>query len=99
MKKEVKIGIYALLIFLGSWAGIRFLSGADIFGRSDVYYAYYDNASGLQAASSIVIRGVKVGNVSEIAISPEDPTPRPPACSTSPACLCTVMAALWLSLL
>lgn len=74
MKKEVKIGIYALLIFLGSWAGIRFLSGADIFGRSDVYYAYYEDASGLQTASSIVIRGVKVGQVSEIAISPEDPT-------------------------
>lgn len=74
MKKEVKIGIYALLIFLGAWAGIRFLSGADIFGRSDVYYAYYDNTNGLQAASSVVIRGVKVGNVSSVSISAQDPT-------------------------
>ena len=74
MKKEVKIGIYALLIFLGSWAGIRFLSGADIFGRNNVFYAYYDDASGLQNASSVVIRGVKVGQVSSVAISPEDPT-------------------------
>jgi hypothetical protein len=63
MKKEVKIGIYALLIFLGSWAGIRFLSGADIFGRNNVFYAYYDDASGLQNASSVVIRGVNsIGN-------------------------------------
>ena len=45
MKKEVKIGIYALVIFLSAWAGVRFLSGVDIFGRTDVYYAYYDNAS------------------------------------------------------
>ena len=74
MKKEVKIGIYALLIFLGSWAGIRFLSGADIFGRNNVFYAYYDDASGLQNASSVVIRGVKVGQVSSVVISPEDPT-------------------------
>ena len=74
MKKEVKIGIYALLIFLGSWAGIRFLSGADIFGRNNVFYAYYDDASGLQNSSSVVIRGVKVGQVSSVAISPEDPT-------------------------
>ncbi|MBE6193479.1 MAG: MCE family protein [Rikenellaceae bacterium] len=74
MKKEVKIGIYALLIFLASWAGIRFLSGADIFGRSDLYYAYYDDASGLQNASSVVIRGVKVGQVSSVTISADDPT-------------------------
>ena len=74
MKKEVKIGIYALLIFLGAWAGIRFLSGADIFGRRDTYYAYYDDASGLQNASTVVIRGVKVGQVSSVTISPDDPT-------------------------
>ncbi|MBQ9138150.1 MAG: MCE family protein [Alistipes sp.] len=73
-KKEVKIGIYALLIFFGSWAGIRFLSGADIFGRSNAYYAYYDNASGLQVASQVVIRGVKVGQVSAVGIYDQDPT-------------------------
>ena len=74
MKKEVKIGIYALLIFFGSWAGIRFLSGADIFGRNNMYYAYYDDASGLQNASSIVVRGVKVGQVSSVSISADDPS-------------------------
>ena len=74
MKKEVKIGIYALLIFLGAWAGIRFLSGVDIFGRTYAYYAYYDNASGLQSASAVVIRGVKVGQVSSVAVSANDPS-------------------------
>ena len=74
MKKEVKIGIYALLIFLGAWAGIRFLSGADIFGRTNTYYVYYDNASGLQNAAAVVIRGVKVGQVSNIAIAADEPT-------------------------
>ena len=74
MKKEVKIGIYALLIMFGAWAGIRFLSGADIFGRSDEYFAYYDDASGLQSASSVFIRGVKIGQVSSVEIAPEDPS-------------------------
>lgn len=74
MKKEVKIGIYALLIFLGAWAGIRFLSGADIFGRTNTFYAYYSDASGLQTASNVVVRGVKVGQVASVAIAPEDPT-------------------------
>ena len=74
MKKEVKIGIYALLIFLGAWAGIRFLSGADIFGRTNTYYVYYDNASGLQNAAAVVIRGVKVGQVSNITIAADEPS-------------------------
>lgn len=74
MKKEVKIGIYALLIFLGAWAGIRFMSGADIFGRSNEYFAYYEDASGLQTASAVVIRGVKVGQVTSVVISPQDPS-------------------------
>lgn len=74
MKKEVRIGIYSLIIFLGAWAGIRFLSGADIFGRTHTYYVYYDNASGLQNASEVVIRGVKVGQVSTVAICESDPS-------------------------
>ena len=74
MKKDVKIGMYALLIFLGAWAGIRFLSGADIFGRTHTYYVYYDNASGLQNASAVVIRGVKVGQVSNVAIAEDEPS-------------------------
>ena len=74
MKKEVRIGIVSLVIFLGAWAGIRFLSGADIFGRTNSYYVYYDNANGLQNASQVVIRGVKVGQVVDIAIAESDPT-------------------------
>lgn len=73
MKKEVKIGIYAVVIILASWAGIRFLSGIDIFGRNASYYAYYEQAPGLETASSVVIRGVKVGQVSEVAVEPEHP--------------------------
>lgn len=74
MKKEIKIGVYALLIFLGAWAGVRFLSGADIFGRTYSYYVYYDDASGLQTASQVVIRGVKVGQVTSIYVAPDEPT-------------------------
>lgn len=66
--------MYALPIFLGAWAGIRFLSGADIFGRTHTYYVYYDNASGLQNASAVVIRGVKVGQVSNVAIAEDEPS-------------------------
>ena len=40
MKKEVKIGIFALVMLLSLWAGIRFLSGIDIFSRNIIYYIF-----------------------------------------------------------
>lgn len=74
MKKEVKIGIYAIVILLCAWAGVRFLSGVDVFGRHAVYYARYEQVNGVQNAAAVMIRGVKIGKVSEIRVSPDDPT-------------------------
>lgn len=74
MKKEVKIGIYAVVILLCAWAGIRFLSGVDVFGRHAIYYAHYEQVNGVQNAAAVMIRGVKIGKVSEIRVSPDDPT-------------------------
>lgn len=74
MKKEVKIGIYAIVILLCAWAGIRFLSGVDVFGRHAVYYARYEQVNGVQNAAAVMIRGVKIGKVSEIRVAPDNPT-------------------------
>ncbi|MBR2961529.1 MAG: MCE family protein [Alistipes sp.] len=74
MRKEVKIGIYAVAIILTSWVGIKYLQGVDIFGRTATYYAYCNDASGLQSASAVAIRGVKVGQVSAITIDADNPT-------------------------
>ena len=72
MRKEVKIGIYAVVILLCAWAGIRFLSGLDIFGRTHTYTAHYESVNGLQDAAQVVIRGVKVGQVTGVAINKEN---------------------------
>ena len=70
MKKEVKIGIFAVVMLLALWAGIRFLSGIDIFSRNIIYYATYENVSGLQTAAPITIHGVKVGTIESITFDP-----------------------------
>ena len=70
MKKEVKIGIFAVAMLLSLWAGIRFLSGIDIFSRNIIYYASYENVSGLQTAAPITIHGVKVGTIESITFDP-----------------------------
>lgn len=70
MKREVKIGIFAIVMLFALWAGIRFLSGIDIFSRNITYYATYENVSGLQTAASVTIHGVKVGTVESITFDP-----------------------------
>ena len=71
MKREVKIGIFAVAMLIAAWAGIRFLKGFDIFSRNAVYYASYDQVNGVESASPIMMRGVKIGTVTGISFDPQ----------------------------
>ncbi|MDE6374459.1 MAG: MlaD family protein [Alistipes sp.] len=70
MKREAKIGLFAVAMICAAWAGIRFLKGFDIFGRHVEYYAVYDQVGGVQASSPIMVKGVKIGTVSAIMLDP-----------------------------
>ncbi len=70
MKREVKIGLYMLLMLVALYWGINFLRGRDIFGSSQTYYATYEEVTGLQKSSGVVVKGVKVGVVSDIIYDP-----------------------------
>lgn len=70
MRREVKIGLFAVATICAAWAGIRFLKGFDIFGRNVEYYAVYDQVNGVQNASPIMVKGVKIGTVSDIMFDP-----------------------------
>lgn len=72
MKREIKIGIFTVLMIVVAWGGIRFLSGIDLFNANNDYYAKYDQISGIQKASPIFIRGVKIGSVTDIALDMEN---------------------------
>ena len=71
MRREVKIGIFGVTMIIAAWAGIRFLKGFDIFSRNSVYYAAYDQINGVQAASPIMMKGVKIGTVTGISFDPQ----------------------------
>lgn len=70
MKREVKIGIFAVAMIGAAWAGIRFLKGFDIFSRNTEYYAAYDQINGVQNASPIMMKGVKIGSVTGLEFDP-----------------------------
>lgn len=73
MKREVKVGIFAVLMLVLGWGVVRYLKGASIFSTSNTYYAYYAQAGGIQPASHVMINGVKVGVVDDVVLN-EDPT-------------------------
>ena len=64
--KEHKIGLFSLLVLATLYILINFLSGRDIFNKSSVYYATYDNVEGLTQTGPVYIRGFKVGSVETI---------------------------------
>lgn len=71
MKREIKIGIFAVVTIGALWGGVRFLKGYDILSRNTVYYATYDQVDGIQNAAPILIQGVKVGSVTDIRLDPQ----------------------------
>lgn len=70
IKREVKIGIFAVATLLALYWGFNFIKGSDMLGRNNTFYAVYDQVGGIQKASGIVVRGYKVGVVSDIIFDP-----------------------------
>ena len=73
MRKELKVGIFAVLVLIVGWGVVRYLKGSSVFSKTNTYYAYYEQVSGLQPASYVVLYGVKVGSVTNITLD-ENPS-------------------------
>lgn len=68
LRKEFKIGIFAVIVIAVAWWGIKWLGGQNVLLTSDIYYVYYEDVSGLQESSRVKLRGVVVGNVRDITL-------------------------------
>lgn len=66
LKREYKIGIYAIIVLVTFILGVNFIKGRDIFRKHRKFYAVYNDIGGLVEASTITINGLNVGNVSDI---------------------------------
>ncbi len=73
MKKRYPF--YVGLSFLGAmllffW-GFNFLKGKDVFSPGRVYYAEYNEVSGLIKANPVIISGMRVGQVTNLVFHPD----------------------------
>ncbi|MCD7969659.1 MAG: MlaD family protein [Alistipes sp.] len=71
LRSEVKVGIFALITLVFLYWGINFLKGQDLFKRNSTYYATYEEVSGLQKSGSVVVKGFRIGLVSDIIYDPQ----------------------------
>ncbi len=76
IKKELKIGIIAVLAITLLITGVNFLKGSSFFGGDDIYYGYFPESGGLLPASGVTINGVGVGKVLAIEFMPNQPENR-----------------------
>lgn len=70
IKRESKIGLFVLAMLFTLYWGINYLKGKDLFSRNNTYYALYDQVNGIQPSSAVVIRGFKVGTISNMSFNP-----------------------------
>ena len=69
--KELKIGVFVVVILTASFFLINYLRGEDIMNREIELVSQYDNVEGLVASAPVFIKGYKAGKVSEVVYQPE----------------------------
>ena len=65
-KKEVQIGLLAILAIALAYVGINFLKGIEIFKKSTTYYAHFDNLNSVTVATPVLVSGFTVGTVRSV---------------------------------
>jgi len=63
---QARTGILVTIVAFGIYAGINFMKGMSLFESQKKYYIKYERIDGLELSSPIEIRGLKVGQVSDI---------------------------------
>jgi phospholipid/cholesterol/gamma-HCH transport system substrate-binding protein len=71
-RKEIIIGLVVILTAAASIWGVNFLKGNDVFTKELVFNVVYDRVDGLVETSPVFLNGLKVGQVKEIGLSPDN---------------------------
>lgn len=69
-KKELKIGVFVVVVLVVSFFVINYLRGKDIFNREIEVVGYFENVEGLAGSAPVFIKGYKAGKVSSVEYLP-----------------------------
>ena len=69
--RNILIGLtFILALALIIW-GYNFLKGKNVFTKQTIFYAKYEEVSGLEVANPVLINGYRVGQVNELYFDPD----------------------------
>ncbi|MGP1477636.1 MAG: MlaD family protein [Phocaeicola sp.] len=66
MRKEIKIGLLAIVAFACLIIGINYLKGINLFKVTNHYYVSFDNVAGVTLSSPVFANGYQIGLVQSI---------------------------------
>lgn len=69
-KKELKIGIFVVVVAVASFFVINYLRGRDIFNREIDVVSYFETVDGLAESAPVTIKGYKAGKVTAVEYLP-----------------------------
>ncbi|MBD2714708.1 MCE family protein [Microvirga sp. STR05] len=71
MSKEIKVALLGIVAIVLLYLGFNFLKGSNLLSSDRTYYATYDNVDGLTIGNPVILNGIKVGQVKEMKLMPE----------------------------
>ena len=72
MRKEFKVGIFAIAVMVASFFLLNYLQGEDIFNRELEIVAHYEDVQGLVSSAPVFIKGYKAGKVTDVEYDAEN---------------------------
>jgi len=69
--KEIKVALLGIVALAALFLGFNFLKGSNLLSSDRTYYATYDNVDGLTVGNPVILNGIKVGQVKEMSLLPE----------------------------
>lgn len=70
MKKEIKTGLFAVIVLAAALFTIEYLKGKDVFSKTSTYYINYPAVDGVEVSTAVTVGGYGAGRVSEITYNP-----------------------------
>lgn len=70
--KELKIGLFVVVIFVATFFVINYLRGKDLLNRETEVVSYFEDIQGLEESAPVFVKGDKAGQVSVIEYLPDE---------------------------
>lgn len=66
MRKEIKTGLFAVIVLAATLFVVEYLRGKDIFSKTDTYYITYPTVDGVDVSTAVTFGGYQAGRVSDL---------------------------------